>query len=302
MDATAILHDLTFAGGLPRDALDAATAQRAEMTPLFLAEIDSWLAAGPGAPTEPSPLFLIFHLLGSWGETAAYRPLARLLRCPAARLGALLDDALTETAHRVMASVFDGDPEPLHDIILDPRADEYVRARMCNTLAMLVHWGDLDRAGTARFLQAAFGALQPRAECFVWDGWQDAIAMLGLSEMKAQVRTAYQRGFIGEKWSDFGEFENDLAYWLARPAGVLEAPGELYTPFGDVVSEMEGWEFARNPDPDDDGLSFAELGALFQLDSTPAPPAPFADPYRGVGRNDPCPCGSTKKFKKCCGR
>jgi len=21
-----------------------------------------------------------------------------------------------------------------------------------------------------------------------------------------------------------------------------------------------------------------------------------------VGRNDPCPCGSGKKFKKCCGR
>lgn len=21
-----------------------------------------------------------------------------------------------------------------------------------------------------------------------------------------------------------------------------------------------------------------------------------------VGRNDPCPCGSTKKFKKCCGQ
>ncbi len=23
---------------------------------------------------------------------------------------------------------------------------------------------------------------------------------------------------------------------------------------------------------------------------------------REVGRNDPCPCGSGKKFKKCCGR
>ena len=24
------------------------------------------------------------------------------------------------------------------------------------------------------------------------------------------------------------------------------------------------------------------------------------NPYRNVGRNDPCPCGSGKKFKKCC--
>ena len=32
-----------------------------------------------------------------------------------------------------------------------------------------------------------------------------------------------------------------------------------------------------------------------------AGPAPFAPaPVAKVGRNDPCPCGSGKKFKKCC--
>src|SRR6266852_5530691 len=31
------------------------------------------------------------------------------------------------------------------------------------------------------------------------------------------------------------------------------------------------------------------------------PPAPASNPYAGVGRNDPCPCGSGKKFKKCHG-
>ncbi len=33
----------------------------------------------------------------------------------------------------------------------------------------------------------------------------------------------------------------------------------------------------------------------------PAVGAPVANPYAGVGRNDPCPCGSGKKFKKCHG-
>jgi hypothetical protein len=35
--------------------------------------------------------------------------------------------------------------------------------------------------------------------------------------------------------------------------------------------------------------------------SRPAPVAPLARDER-VGRNEPCPCGSGKKFKKCCGR
>jgi uncharacterized protein YecA (UPF0149 family) len=38
-------------------------------------------------------------------------------------------------------------------------------------------------------------------------------------------------------------------------------------------------------------------------DVTPAPityAEPVRNPLRNVGRNDPCPCGSGKKFKKCC--
>jgi preprotein translocase subunit SecA len=34
------------------------------------------------------------------------------------------------------------------------------------------------------------------------------------------------------------------------------------------------------------------------LSSPPAPPGKAAK----VGRNAPCPCGSGKKYKKCCGR
>ncbi|MCA8894254.1 MAG: UPF0149 family protein [Amphiplicatus sp.] len=33
----------------------------------------------------------------------------------------------------------------------------------------------------------------------------------------------------------------------------------------------------------------------------PPPASPFATPSGKVGRNDPCPCGSGKKYKKCCG-
>jgi preprotein translocase subunit SecA len=32
-----------------------------------------------------------------------------------------------------------------------------------------------------------------------------------------------------------------------------------------------------------------------------APPRPPGSPSDKVGRNDPCPCGSGKKYKKCCG-
>lgn len=40
---------------------------------------------------------------------------------------------------------------------------------------------------------------------------------------------------------------------------------------------------------------------VFDIMSTPKPEKP-ATPAQKVGRNDPCPCGSGKKYKNCCGR
>lgn len=39
-------------------------------------------------------------------------------------------------------------------------------------------------------------------------------------------------------------------------------------------------------------------------DDAPIPEVPVeqAKSARSIGRNDPCPCGSGKKHKKCCGR
>ena len=129
MDAEAILHELGHAAGLPTEALHAASAQRAELLPKLLGVIEDYLGQEPAARANPTLLFFIFHLLGEWRERTAYRPLARLLRCPAAEADAIFGDATASTSHRMMAAVFDGDPQPLYDIILDTSAEEFIRSR-----------------------------------------------------------------------------------------------------------------------------------------------------------------------------
>ena len=88
--------------------MKAVTAQRGEMLPLFLEEIEAYLALEPAARAKPTPLFFVFHLLGEWREKVAYRPLARLLRLPGREVDVIFGDGITTTSHRVMAAVFDG--------------------------------------------------------------------------------------------------------------------------------------------------------------------------------------------------
>jgi hypothetical protein len=212
-----------------------------------------------------------------------------LLRLPGDVLDSILGGAITETTNRVMAAVFDGDPDPLYQIIRDPEADEFVRAKMCQTIAMLTWLGELPRDATAAFLRDCFSQLEPQRDCYVWSGWIDAVAWLGLTELKPLVQQAFLRGSIDPGWLTFKDFEQDLQYAIDHPeAEQLHADGDL-TMFGETVAELSGWDVFKPKAPRHEMLNWVDsLGA------------PHRDPLRHVGRNDPCPCGSGKKFKKCC--
>jgi hypothetical protein len=282
-----ILDRLGSGEGLPIDAIRAADANRAAMVPLFLQAFDQTATA---SPSMQDALFFAFHLLGQWREKSAYRPLAAFLRRPAAEVEPILADAATETSHRVMASVFDGDPNPLYEVILDPEADEFIRGSMFDALVILTLRGELPREEAARFLESCYADLQPQDECFAWEGWQRAVAMLGLSELKPLVKRAFERGFIGPSWLAFEDFEWDLQSAIDTGPQPWQENDE-FALFGDTIEELSGWA-AFAPEDEEAHMS----GSAWN----PPAPTPAVNPFRGVGRNDPCPCGSGKKFKKCC--
>jgi len=135
----------------PGDALEAASSQRSKVSSLLLeklaqavAEVDRFEAAGFPKPSlkrflkGPSPLFYGVFLLPDWREKAAYRPFARLMRFPwVAHDNLLGEPAIEEPAYRIMASLFDGDPQFIFDIILDVGADPSVRFWQWHALTLI---------------------------------------------------------------------------------------------------------------------------------------------------------------------
>jgi hypothetical protein len=292
MDTRQLLEALSEWDRLPVEAIRAAQADRATIAPSLVQCVDDFVSL-QGEPVAPEALFFIFHLLGEWRETSAYRPLARFLRLPSEVLDVILGDAITVTSHRVMAAVFDGDPEPLFEIIRDEEADEFVRSRMCQTLAMLTRRGDLARDATANFLRDCSSQLEPKVDCYVWQGWLDAVAWLGLAELKPLAQQAFSRGSIDPTWLSFKDFEKDLRHGVEHPEAPPLHPDGEHDLFGDTIAEVSDWECFRPKTP---GKDKSESG----LDPLNSLGLPYRDPLRKIGRNDPCPCGSGKKYKKCC--
>ena len=55
---------------------------------------------------------------------------------------------------------------------------------------------------------------------------------------------------------------------------------------------LHGWHYIVGVEPD-------TPEDISDLENALNPPVPFHS--EKVGRNEPCPCGSGKKYKKCCG-
>ncbi len=302
MDAAEILSALREARELPKAALIAATQRRAEMTPVLLRELEEFLAA-PGDMTRASSVFFLFHLFGEWRETSAYRPLTRLLRIQPDLADEVLGDALDRTSHRVIVAVFDGDPDPLFEIVRDADAHEFARSAACDAVAMLVLRGELDKHVAEQFLRDAFTQLEPQGESFVWLGWQNAIAALGLANLRSVVAKAFAQGFISRRLMRFSEFEADLRHAIQHPSDAWPSGGDprALVPFRSTVEELADWV---NVDP----VTEARVNALMEpfprteggYWSQPRLQQPRVSLFQKVGRNDPCPCGSGKKYKKCC--
>jgi hypothetical protein len=295
---------------VPRAALQQARDDWPEVAPHLLALLE---AAANGAPlSERSETILMFvvYLMAQNRETRAFP-----LLCSAAARGDLLDraigDGITEDLAAILARTFDGDTAPLRRLIEDEAADEFIRDAALDGLSWLTATGRIDRDETAQYLHELHTRLLPQDVNYVWVGWQQAIARLGLQELAPLVEELFDRGWMESIFLRLEDFHDDLraAMQSSDPTQVFDDRFKRDN-FADLVSTMSDWSgFQPVPEPAraptrSPFLNWSSANRTDKPDppalAAPTARAPAYNPYRHVGRNDPCPCGSGKKFKKCC--
>ncbi len=92
----------------------------------------------------------------------------------------------------------------------------------------------------------------------------------------------------------FDDFEQDLRRGIERPGEPCPPDDREYALFGDTIEELSGW-YCFTEQYSEDQERWRQ-----QAEDDRARSQRLENPFKGVGRNDPCPCGSGKKFKKYC--
>ena len=283
-----------FSKPFPRAAIALAHAQREEVAP-FLIDALAQMAADPSLADDEDYVlhYYAMHLLATWRDPRAYAAMVALGHHSDDTLDLVLGDTLTESYGRCLASVCDGDLQPLYALFEDPQASYWARNAALDAVMIRVFEGDASRDDLIRYLMAKGDAEAlrlglpetNRGDLQALDCIASVAVDIGAVEMMERVEAWFDAHLLDEMIMDKASaqlhlrepFETCRERELGRGHGYVR----------DVEKEIGWWAGFR--------------------DATPKKTAPKPLPQAlrtaaKVGRNDPCPCGSGKKYKKCHGQ
>jgi hypothetical protein len=298
-----ILKELEpYTGKFPMKAMRAAIEQREAITPELLKVLES-VAAAPSEWAERKdnmlPMFAIF-LLAQFREKPAYPLLVKIVSAPGEIPFDLFGGTITEGLSQILASVYDGDSALLHGLVESEQVNEFVRSAALNTFLVMEQTDQMPRETVLEYLRSLFHGKLQRTHSYAWDGLVCAVADLPAPELLEEVRKAYAEGLVDDTVADLEGIERDVN----APKPWRRDRRHLIM---DAIAEMEWWSSFHPEDSRPKKIPKLEAPALpsppsdSDSDSDDVATQPFVREPK-VGRNDPCPCGSGKKYKKCCGK
>ncbi len=273
------LADLAGAETFPLDAILTLRQKWASAKEPLLASLNACASGVDRTPENAETVFFALHLLAEKRETEAFAPLVSMA-LEGDQLYEIIGDATTETLPQIFLSLYDGDLEKLKGLIAAPGADPWARVAALEAYSYLAASGEIPLDDARKYFAELFETLQPRSADPVWFGWQNCIALLGFADLEPLVVRAFRQGLVDKEVLAFEDFQADLFANRAAPDRRALCEERGLKPIDDALEALA--VFDADEDEDDE------------------PSTPAANPNRNVGRNDPCPCGSGKKYKKCC--
>jgi hypothetical protein len=285
-ELTAILSQLEWlTDEFPRAAVEAAIARREEITPHLLNVLEETVrnAAKLDAQGEYMAHLYAMYLLAQFRETRAYPLIVRFASLPGDLLDSLCGDFITGDLGRVLASVSGGDLSGMKSLIENEDADGWARGAGLSGLVTLVVNGQADRDEIVSYFATLFRGKLAREWSEVWDSLVSASSDIYPAELIGDIESAFRDDLVDPGFIGIEDVRKDLA--KGKDAVLAELAEQSHVRLvNDTVEEMESWACRGEVD-----------------EPIPAAVATVRYATPKVGRNEPCPCGSGKKYKKCCG-
>lgn len=316
---TAELVQLLTSPGVPGvpALLKEAVERQPEITPYLLEIVERDAARLDHINANPDycgHLYAIF-LLAQFREARAYPLIVDFFSDPDDDYYGVFGDMVTEDLPQILASVYDGNDAPLYGLIENQNAYEFCRVAAVDALPCLVAVGSKTRENVLAYIDDLLSYRLERSLSAVSSFAVSAACDLDPTPCLRAIESAFEAGMIDTTVLTMNEVK---AACGMDPAECLRYSRKFHpAPITDVPDLFKQWEEERaRRDREEEQRAVDEMlkqsGVLAYR--PPGTPDEVEDEYaedNGGSRvridvkvlpNDPCPCRSGRKFKKCCGR
>lgn len=289
-----------------REGFPVAEAQEVLADPqlqdALLAELNR-LADDPSELSDGGMLHIVgMQLLAEKRDRRLAAPLLKLTQGSEDEVHALWGDFLTESWQQAAAAVCTADE--LKAFLENEAHSRWARAVAISALIIQAYEGDLDRASTVEYAIGLSEKYQHRREAhapddslaLMIDSLADIVGDLGEAEDLRYLEDWFTKGFLDPKHAGIDWYRKELATpYEARRARALRQHDHYTRASIEDLSRTYCYspEYHRR----DEAWESVEQAETFWSGDA----GTFVRDEPKVGRNDPCPCGSEKKYKKCCG-
>lgn len=213
---TNILKEIEYdTGEFPKEILLKAIKQKDEVIPELLGILEYTCQNVESLVKQKNYVghnYAIF-LLAQFREKRAYPLLCSLLIKPYKLIDKLLDDMIFPRLPCILASVYNGNIEPLKSIIENEEINEFIRGSVLECIEVLIVQEIIMRDDILPyFLYLFHGGLKRKKESFVWDDLVLCCKDLFPEETKEEIKFAVDEKLIEQSTIELG----DLVFGCCR--------------------------------------------------------------------------------------
>ena len=300
MEIDRILKQLShFTTKFPKRAVEEAVRHKEEITPKLLEILEKTIerAKQDSVGDDYMGHLYALYLLSQFREPKAYPLIIEFLLLPCDILDFLLGDSLTEDGSRMLLSVCDGDLEPLRSLVENEDACEYSRGAALNAI-LAYEIQRNNREGFIEYCKDLFARLPREKDNYIWIELLVSCDRIYPEELYEDIKQVFGDKLVDPTMINLQDIDRTLKQ--PKEEVLKELKDSKYISLIDnTVEEMEGWASYEPPAPTrSKPMQTTTIDQLF---------SPFSEGVpivkdKKIGRNEPCPCGSGKKYKKCCGK
>jgi Protein of unknown function (DUF1186) len=264
MELTEIIAELeNYNGTFPRLALERAIVEREAITPILLATVKEWKSKLEELSERPNYFLHVYamYLLAQFKESKAYLPIVEFFSVPGEISMDVTGDLATEDLGRILASVCEGNIEPIQQLIENRQANEYVRSSALNSLVVLVVQGAIDREVVIKYFEELFATRLEREYSSIWTNLVMESAVLAPLQLKQQIDRVFDVDLVDEFF--FSREDVDYYINLGQEASLNELRDrDHYALIEDTISEMEWWSCFQDKKRKDSSRNTFGIGDL----------------------------------------